>query len=756
MNGLALGLCVVMGCLSVVLFFRKLRTYAFVSVGLTIMLLGAFYTQWSAQQNRQYYDFLDRTVTFEGRVMTPPVIGKKSTGFIFAVSRVEGQQKQFEMQIAIKHYENLKTPLQFGDQLTIHSVIMPPIAALNKENFDYGTFLKTKGVYLTAIINVSDYAKIGQIINPYSPYDLAFMARNYIARLAERYLQGDAADLCKGFLIGDTSTFSESLTSFLKRCGLTHLVAVSGSHVSFFIVCFAIFFSRFTHRTGVKNTLGIFWIVFFMLIAGCSTSVVRAVAMGVIFLIADMTNREHDPLTSLFVAAFCMLAYRPAILYDVGFQLSSVATLFLIVFFPLLQHKLTFLPPFIRSLLGMTIIAQVATLPLTLYHFQHYAVVGLLANIIIVPVAPLIMLLGIIFALLGNWMPMLAGIVGFLLQRLNDFVIVVAKWLSSIPWAYVAVPAPNVLEILLFCGMMWLCYCWLQGDLTKRNAIIYITILNYLLVWNVATYILPHRDLSLTFINVGQGDASLIQTASHQNILIDGGGTPLDDYDLGENVLLPYLLRHKITTLDIAIVSHYHEDHAEGVLTMLNNLTVKRLILPPLDPDAPLCQRLVQAAKAHEIPITYLAEGRTLPLTKDVTLQSLKTGGASATDDENAQCLVLRLQYGQVSFMFTGDISSEVEHKLLALQPAFHVNALKVAHHGSEFATSQAFLQAFTPEVAAISVGRNSFGHPNKQTLSRLRESGARVYRTDKNGAITVHANQQDITQIALTKGLVR
>ena len=264
------------------------------------------------------------------------------------------------------------------------------------------------------------------------------------------------------------------------------------------------------------------------------------------------------------------------------------------------------------------------------------------------------------------------------------------------------------------------------------------------IVMQVCAFINIDGKLKIYFIDVGQGDSMLVKTVRGKNILIDGGGSKDPDYDIGEKILVPYLLDRRIKTLDYVIISHFDEDHATGVAQILGKIDVSSIILTRQLEENDIYRHILSIAKEKKIKLIYVKEG-------DV----LKIGGIKISiihpenklminNPMNNNSIVCKVEYNSFSMLLTGDIEMEAEELILRKNINLKADVLKVAHHGSKTSTTGEFLKAINPKVALIGVGKNNnFGHPSNEVIQRLKENGTRIYRTDENGEISITVNKK-------------
>jgi len=244
--------------------------------------------------------------------------------------------------------------------------------------------------------------------------------------------------------------------------------------------------------------------------------------------------------------------------------------------------------------------------------------------------------------------------------------------------------------------------------------------------------------LRVTFLDVGKGDAAVIETPSGKVIVVDTGGKLADGADHGSRTIAPFLRAHGRNKIGVLLLTHPHPDHISGAATLLNTFPVSVLIDNGVDAHLPEVQRYRQAARDREVPVHLGARGTSISFGEGVTLRMLAPPRNNAAGRVNNSSIVLRLEYGKTSFLLTGDAESDSEAEMLASGQKVDCNVLKVGHHGSNASTSPELLAAAHPQIAVISVNAgNRNGYPHPELLDRLNKAGAKIYRTDKNGNVT-------------------
>ena len=554
-----------------------------------------------------------------------------------------------------------------------------------------------------------------------------------------------AAQLMRALVLGEREDASELRDTF-ARSGFAHLLALSGLHLSVLagIVAWLL--------RGMGRMRGL-WIavvsIAFTIWVGPSPSLVRAASMiSVVSLTLALERNRPSPLETIALAALGTLLIRPDWLQDLAFQLSYLALLGILAWgVPLAKRwaprrptepsPLEWLSWTGRNLLtgGFAVSgsAWLAGLPWVIDAFGEVAVAGLALNLIAVPLTTVLLPLGLASALLGALHPILATIVNLATEPLAKLLILLADLGAGLP--SVSGSGVDAIGKGLF---VLACFPWawtLRYRLAAwRAALVTAAALaTALLISNVGTGTLDRPEFIA--LDVGQGDSFLLRFPTGDAILIDGGGTPFSDYEIGAAIVVPALRNLGVHRLTWVLSTHADMDHAEGLSTVLRRLEVDALGYGVAQPGRPSWDRLHAIARAERIPMQSLQRGQSLSFGQ-ARVHVLHPSAASVAgheDDPNAKSLALRVDWRGVPWlMLLGDLPSEVDAQL-ALLP---VPVVVAAHHGSSDATSAALLAATKPEKVVISVGFNAYGHPSPAVLDRAREVGATVLRTDELGAI--------------------
>ena len=679
-------------------------------------------------------------ITLRGVVTEAPDVRDTATNLRLSVSDLEaaGEWRPVGglVQATVARYPEYR----YGDRLEVAGRLEePPVF----EDFSYKDYLARQGVL--AVVYRPQVALLARDqANPLIALLLSLRERAQESITAA--LPEPQAALTVGVLLGVKSALPRDFSDDLQAVGLTHIVVVSGFNLA--IV------AGFLQRTAARRLgpngsalLAVTGVLLFTLMVGASGAVVRSAIMVTLALVAVAIGRQNDALNALALACGLMVAWWPPQLWDVGFQLSVAATFGLVWLSPAIESWLGRLPPAIRGNLSVALAAQIMTMPILAGNFHLVSLVSPLANLAVLWAVPFLMACGAVVALVGwIWAPA-AAVVGWSAWLFATYITETARWLASIPWAAAPVPQVDGPWWVAYYGLLWLVVRRRTPDpgathATKSvrrlagrpRAALAALGLAAALIW-VAVVTLPDRDVHVSFLDVGEGDAILIQASRGQTILVDGGpGPSAVTTALGRR--MPFWSRD----LDLVVLTHPNDDHLVGLVEVLRRYQVTEVLEPGLADRGATYAEWLKTIEEKGIRRRVAEAGQLVDLGDGAWLEVLGPPArpvAVANADANNSSVILRLVVGEVAFLLTGDVESLGEQDLLRRQASLASLVLKVPHHGSRLSLDPAFLRAVNPAVAVISVGAdNRNGHPSAEALDRLKD--VTVYRTDRQGTIEI------------------
>ncbi len=684
-----------------------------------VMVFGVFYSALFFNDECTYEP--GREYDLEAVVNDAPVIEDGRTSYI--VKPQNGQA------ILLRVYDPSKN-YGYGDELRVRVKIETPKGETNPGGFNYRDYLKRKGIYALGSAREGNIQYIGHTVNLKTPL---VASRLWVEDTVERLYQKQEAAFLNSLIIGDRTNLETNVENDFINTGIIHALAISGQHVNILLLFIFYILGFFKLDHTKKNTIAIAVIGFYTLMVGAMPSVARSFIMDAVILIGKTYDEETDTLSSIALAALIILFADPLQLYDIGFQLSFAATLSILLLYEKLIRMLPF-KGYIAGALSLTLSAEIGVLPISVYYFYRLPIYSLLANLVVVPIIPAIFILGIISIILGGVFLPLSYAFTAINTALIRLSIVITGAISALPHSSIIIQRPYAAVIIAYYLLALLVFGFIKSP--HREYII--PALAVFIVFGVC-YQPIYRGMNVTFIDVGQGDSSLVRMGTTK-MIIDGGGsvkTKYSDFDVGEDVLIPYLLADHVRDIDAVFISHGDNDHMGGIIPLIENIRVGHIFLGEQPKDNPLFDKLKQIADSRDIPITLLSRGDKLRLGKaDIYVLN----PSDVKTDINNDSLVFKLSYGDTDILYTGDIEMEGERGILESGLNIDTEVLKVAHHGSSTSSTEAFLNSASPKISVISVGKNNYGHPNEGVLSRL--SGySEVYRTDRDGAVIINTD---------------
>jgi competence protein ComEC len=557
--------------------------------------------------------------------------------------------------------------------------------------------------------------------------------RAFVGRSIERLFPRRESGLLLGLALGDDSHLDEGVDRDFQATGLGHLLVVSGENVAMVlapVLGLAMWLRLARWPTFV---LGGAVVLFFVVLTGAEPSVMRAGVMAGLSLLGILLGRPRSTASVLAGAVFLLLVLDPTLVWAVGFQLSVVATAGMTLMATPIAERLRFLPRPAALAAGATLAAQLAVTPVLLYYFHEVPLVTVVANVLAFPAVSPALLLGLLAGALGLASPVAARPVAALALVPMRYLEALADRLAKapVPW----ITTSGGARVLVVGGVVVLLAAgWIRGRRRPPRGVLFAAgIALAVFVWSSAVSSGAPSGLVVRFFDVGQGDAALVSSPSGANVLIDGGPDP--------GLVATKLAALGVKRLDVVVATHPHEDHYIGLADILSRIPVGLVLDSGCDtPESESVpyRSFIRAVHMEGVPEQHPARGDTYvvgDLRFDVLSPDRCWNGTNS--DPNNDSLVLRLTFGDRTVLFANEPEAEAQQVLLEDGLPVTADVLNVPHHGAG-TSIDAFFEAVHERVAIVSVGPNTYGHPVPHTLDVLRQTGARVFRTDRSGDVVV------------------
>lgn len=624
--------------------------------------------------------------------------------------------------------------MKYGDSLYIEGEFKQPEEARNYKGYNYKQYLKTKKIIGTVEL---EKAKILKSSNGSFIHNI----QKYIKDTINGTLTDEEGNLLLAILLGDKDKLSEDIQESFKTSNLSHMLAVSGAHVSYIIL--GLTYVLQNSIIGKKNgkIVCIIFLLVFMAITNFTPSVTRTCIMAVLTLFSGIIYRKSDVYTNISVAALITLIFNPYSLLDLGFQLSYGGTIGIIIFIKRIQEKKSNskVINYIKQMALVSIYANIIIIPIMMYHFNTVSLTFIISNIMASPILGIIVITGFLFIITSITVKPLTRLIAIFIKPILSILIKISQICSKLPFSNILVVTPYMFNVISYYAIILYCIKSKKNNKCK----IIICLLIVLILINFIIYIFPQK-LRIFFIDVGQGDSTLIITPDKKTVLIDGGGS--DSFDVGEKVLLPYLLDRRILKVDYVLISHFDTDHCGGILTIMEKVKVKNIIISEQAEHSENYERFKKLMIHKKIRLIEVKKGDKIKIGRYSEFKILfPTSRLLSENPLNNNSIVAQFNYNNFKMLFTGDIEKLAEQQILKTEKAeIRADILKVAHHGSKTSSIPEFIKAVKPKIALIGVGKNNtFGHPNQQTIKNLENIKCRIYRTDLQGEIIIKIDQK-------------
>ena len=675
-----------------------------------------------------------------------------------------------------------KILLGYGDKIKVEGEYVKPEKARNYGGFDYSNYLKTLKIYGTIKTSKVKTLEKECLKNVFM---LANRVNVKIKENIKKLMDDKYASILIGLILGDTSNIEEELKEKFKIANISHILAISGMHITYIIIGINLILKNFL---GKKKTriITIAILVIYVFITGFSPSIVRASIMGIMVLISKLIHKRNDTWTAISLSLLVLLIYNPYLLGNIGLQLSYLGTIGIIVFNKniykflheiklkndkvkyKINRKLILTIDRIKEILAITFSAQVMIMPVMLFHFNilgsYFFISNFLVSIIIGP----IIIIGSIGVITSFFSMEISRFILFIVLIGIKFLINISE-IANLPFSKIYLSTPKIWQIIIYyiiviiLNKIYSAYFNKKINNTERRIKNLVALAKYefyknkkqilakiiIIIFFIFTINLIPKELKIHFIDVGQGDSTFIITPKNKTILIDGGGSESKEFDVGKSTLLPYLLDKGYTKIDYIFISHFDQDHVGGIITILKELNVGQLFITKQE-ESLKYEEVIKLAKSKKIKINIVKSKSKIQIEKDLYINVLWPGGKYIEENSiNNNSMVAKLCYKDFSMMFTGDIEEMAEKEILKEYKDSNIlssTVLKVAHHGSKTSSSKEFLEKVSPKFALIGVGKNNlFGHPSNEVLNNLEDIKCKYYRTDEKGEIILRVKGENI-----------
>lgn len=694
-----------------------------------------------------------KQTVFAGKITDIPKFDGDQLSFSYHTNQGETVLLKYRLK-SNNEKKELSDQLKVGMSCRTSGRLTAPAPPSNFHAFDYKQYLRHQHIFW-----ILDNQTFTSCTNQYlTPLDhIKQFRQSNIERVNQRFPYPVNA-MINALVFGDRGGIDQDLINAYQSLGVIHLLAVSGLHVGLIIGCLYFIGLRlgFIKEHVIVGLL--ITIPIYIALTGAAPSVVRAGLMAMMLLTSTLWKLRMHTLDTISIVCFVMILYDPHVLYQLGFQLSFIVTSAFLISAPIVEERIA--RP-IMKLFMLTVVAQLASFPIIVYHFYNLSLLSFLMNLIFIPLITYFVLpMAIMTFLLSYLSQSLSNLFAFVLRIVLKYAHDVLLFLNHHPFMVLNYGSASFLVLIAICICAYFVfYFWERFENKWSGWLLGSLFLVCYFVSVVANDFSPYGKI--TFLDVGQGDSIFIKLPFHEgNILIDTGGVlPFnrkaweereDPFQVGRDVVLHEMKAMGIHRIDTLVLTHRDYDHIGGVKDLIGKIPITQIVISDYFNATDNEKALFQKAEHNHIAIKKVRAGDTVQYKHD-RFDVLSPFSMSA--DPNNGSIVLAAKLGGVSWLFTGDLEKEGELNLLNHDHRLSTDVLKIGHHGSKTSTSDQWLDHLHPKIAVISVGEhNRYGHPDPTVIERLHKHDIKILRTDLQGAIQFTFTKDKVTDIKFVK----
>lgn len=760
-----------------IIVIRKIIIKAYEDMGAFVVIFFTLIMGFMLMSNEittrnHIYDLKENTVIVQGKIYKIENTAFGKNIYLKGVE-VENGEKNVSVKRIFVNTEKIPN-VKIGNIIKVRGKLRQFEEAANKGNFDSRKYYLSLGFYgkieagTIEIIN-SNYSGIRQGL-----YELRMEIIERLEKLCSDNkgifsIINNKNGIIGAIILGDKTDLDSDIKELYSVSGIAHILAISGLHISFIgMAIYRLLRRRFRFLFSAAVSIPV--VLSFGIMSGFGISTIRAIIMFILKIIGEVLGRKYDAITAISLAGLVLLVQNTFVVCNSGFQMSFGAIIAIVLILPIVEEILNTDNKIIKVLSANFTISLVMN-PILAWNYYELPTFSFLLNIVVVPLMSVVIVSSIAGIFCSCIMFGFGKVVIFPGCGILELYTFLCNIINKSSVASIVVGQPKVTIIIVYYAILLVVLFGLKNIRTKytraekeRNIIKKETglvlekkakkerrikgqnvklrlacIVGFLLL-NCLIYYIPNPGFYITFINVGQGDGILIHGDNGTKVMVDGGST--SEKQVAKNCIVPYLKAEGIGTIDYSIITHTDKDHISGILEILENnnsnrIRIKNLVMPDINMKDDTYNELIEKAKLKKINVLYIKKGDTLSLGK-TKIKCIYPETTTTASDKNDYCTVLSVKNKTSKILLTGDISKEIEEKIKDdIEENYTV--LKVAHHGSNYSSSEKFLKKVNPKYSIISVGKNnSYGHPGNETMERLRKQGGVIYRTDEKGGITI------------------
>ena len=740
-----------------------------------VFILGILRANYAIKTDNFLNDVYCKNAKIEGQIVSSKQITNSKIRFFLNVKNIKIYNKEYEninskILVNIDYNENIIDKFSIGDYIYIEGVLNPPKNSTNPYQFDYKNYLLNKNC-TNILYSKGKTLKVIKEAQFLSNYNDSFYfvlkkfenTRNEIIKKHSENIKSPELEILSGLVFGSEAVSpDDKIKENFKNSGLLHLLAASGLNVALIygIWWWLASLARLPYNLSIIT--GAVFVILYTFMTGFPPSILRASIMLLFVLFGKLIDRKTSTIALIFFVGFLILLFRPKMIFDIGFQLSFMVTLGLVVCCSVIIEKFKnidekykekfknssrfkkyvfflFSPEKLVSIVSVPLIAQLWVIPLQLHYFNNIAPLSVFANIAVVPfigILSFIGFIGSIFSLVPKISSFIVFVFDMIAKPFLTLLVKISEFFASFKYSLITTSGFNLFQIFSFWGLILILTFYIQKNFSKKYLIYFLSLLVIFLMSFIKIDNFK-QNLEIMMFDVQNADCFLIKTPNKKYIMIDSAKSGIRGFDDAKNIINPYLRNERIRKIDYLIITHFDSDHSGGVISLLKNFRVNNIIIQNENKTTKTSKEILSYLKENKLNYKIINNNETI--LKEDNLE-IKTFLPSLSNENNENSIITYLKYKNKNILFMADCGYKGFEKIKKFIPN-NIDILKIGHHGAQNSINKQMINYLYPEYSLISSKENDYNHPHYSTVNLLNEINSKIIQTKNHGFVKLIIN---------------
>ena len=740
-----------------------------------VFILGILRANYAIKTDNFLNDVYCKNAKIEGQIVSSKQITNSKIRFFLNVKNIKIYNKEYEninskILVNIDYNENIIDKFSIGDYIYIEGVLNPPKNSTNPYQFDYKNYLLNKNC-TNILYSKGKTLKVIKEAQFLSNYNDSFYfvlkkfenTRNEIIKKHSKNIKSPELEILSGLVFGSEAVSpDDKIKENFKNSGLLHLLAASGLNVALIygIWWWLASLARLPYNLSIIT--GAVFVILYTFMTGFPPSILRASIMLLFVLFGKLIDRKTSTIALIFFVGFLILLFRPKMIFDIGFQLSFMVTLGLVVCCSVIIEKFKnidekykekfknssrfkkyvfflFSPEKLVSIVSVPLIAQLWVIPLQLHYFNNIAPLSVFANIAVVPFIGILSFIGFISSIF-SLVPKISSFIVFVFDMIAKpfltLLVKISEFFASFKYSLITTSGFNLFQIFSFWGLILILTFYIQKNFSKKYLIYFLSLLAIFLMSFIKIDNFK-QNLEIMMFDVQNADCFLIKTPNKKYIMIDSAKSGIRGFDDAKNIINPYLRNERIRKIDYLIITHFDSDHSGGTISLLKNFRVNNIIIQNENKTTKTSKEILSYLKENKLNYKIINNNETI--LKEDNLE-IKTFLPSLSNENNENSIITYLKYKNKNILFMADCGYKGFEKIKKFIPN-NIDILKIGHHGAQNSINKQMINYLYPKYSLISSKENDYNHPHYSTINLLNEINSKIIQTKNHGFVKLIIN---------------